>query len=104
MSLRMPQSLSTSPRREAGLGVLEAELAAERAVALGRLGRAVQTAVATLDAAPPGADRPALVCAAAQAVWSYVVQREACGLLDHSAVLADYAVPPEVLARVGAVD
>ena len=104
MSLRMPQSLSTSPRFETGLGVIEAELAAERAIALGRLGRAVQAAVAALDASPPGADRPALVRVAAGAVWSYLVQREACGLLDHTAVLADYAVPPEVLARVGAVD
>jgi hypothetical protein len=104
MSLRPPQFLSTSPRFETGLSVLEAEVASERAVALGRLGREVQSSLARLAAAAPGDARAPLVRAAAQTVWSYFVQREACGLLDHTAVVADYAIPPEVLARVGAMD
>jgi hypothetical protein len=104
MSLRPPQFLSTSPRFETGMSVLEAELASERAVALGRLGREVQSSLAALTVAPTGDTRASLVRAAAQAVWSYFVQREACGLLDHTSVIADYAIPPEVLARVGAVD
>ena len=104
MSLRPPQTLSTSPRFETGVSVLEAELAGERATALGRLGREVQAALAALETGRLDADRPARVRAAAQAVWGYFVQRETCGLLDHAAVIADYAIPSEVLARVGAVD
>jgi hypothetical protein len=104
MSLRPPQFLSTSPRFETGMSVLEAEVASERAAALGRLGREVQSSLAMLAVAPTGDTRASLVRAAAQTVWAYFVQREACGLLDHTSVIADYAIPPEVLARVGAVD
>ena len=102
MSLRMPQSLSTSPRFETGLSVLEAELASERALALGRLGRDVESRIAALNAAAAGPDRTPLVRSAAQAVWRYFVQREACGLIDHTRAIADYAIPPVVLGRVGA--
>lgn len=104
MSLRPPQNLLTSSRFETGQSVLEAELAAERAIALGRLGREAQAALAALDAARSSEGHPALVRAAAHAVWGYFVQRETCGLLDHAAVIAEYAIPAEVLARVGAMD
>jgi hypothetical protein len=30
------------------------------------------------------------------------VQREACGLIDHTRAIADYRIPREVLAKVGA--
>ncbi len=102
MSLRMPQSLSSSSRWETGVSVLEAELAAERAATLGRAGRTVEAALAALrDGAPNVADRPTLLRTAADAVWSYMVQREAAGLYDHRAALEHFAVPPEVMARVG---
>ena len=103
MSLRMPQSLSTSPRWETGGSVLEAESAGERVAALGRAGREVETALAALaQTAPDAPDRAVRRRAAADAVWSYVVQREAGGLFDHRAALAHYGVPAEVMARVGA--
>ena len=54
MSLRMPQNLSTSPRFDTGLSVLEAELLGERAAVLGRLGREVETTLAALAAADSG--------------------------------------------------
>jgi hypothetical protein len=93
--------------------LLEHEFAQERASALGRLGRALEAALAALaafDLAHPGdttrsADersaRTALVASASSALWQFVVQREACGLRDMRYVLRDYRVPPEVAARMG---
>jgi hypothetical protein len=99
----MPQTLSSSLRPDSGLSALTAEIQGESAAALGRSGREVERALAVLAAA--GADapgRPALLQAAADAVWSYFIQREACGVLNHDQAVVDYAIPREVLARVGA--
>jgi hypothetical protein len=73
----------------------------ERAAALGRLGRDVEAALAAL-AGTQGPDRTAEIMRAADAVWRYFVQREACGLVDHAWAIADYRIPREVLAKVGA--
>ncbi len=94
--------------------LLEHEFGQEKASALGRLGRALEAAIAALaefdarhprsDATPPE-DRRAraeLVSAASRALWHFVVQREACGLRDMRLVLRDYRIPPEVAARIGA--
>ena len=105
MSLRMPQTLMASLRLDTGVSILEAELHAERAAALGRLGRDLENALTTLaamDTADPA--RADAVKAAAGAAWRYFVQREACGMLDHDHPIAQYAIPREVLARVGAVE
>ena len=94
--------------------LLEAEFVRERASALGRLGRALEAALATLarfDAderretspAEGGQARAALVTEASVALWHFVVQREACGLRDMRHVLRDNRVPPEVAARMGAL-
>jgi hypothetical protein len=91
--------------------LLQSEIVQEQASALGRLGRALEAALATLrefDAAilPPPSDvvraqRAALVANAGHALWMFVVQREACGLRDSRAVMRDYAVPSEVQVRMG---
>ena len=91
MSLRMPQSLSTSPRFDTGVS------------ALGRLGRELEGALARLRSAGRGTSaRDDLVRAAGDATWSFFVQREACGMLDHGAAVHHYDIPSEVLAKVGA--
>src|SRR5215468_9657521 len=87
-------------------GVLEYEIAQETASALGRQGRALETALTALaafdaasrDPASPDARgaRAELVMAAAQALWRFIVQREACGLRDGGAVVRMYSVPAEV--------
>jgi len=103
MSLRMPQTLSTSPSRDTGFTVLQAELLAEQAAALGRLGRDLETALAALaQADAKTSDEAALIKSAADAAWAFFVQREACGLYDHDLPITHYAIPPKVLARVGA--
>ncbi len=103
MSLRMPQNLSTALRGETGFSVFQAELLAEQAAALGRLGRDLEKALAALAKADDdAADDGALIRSAAEAAWAFFVQREACGLHDHDLPIAHYAIPRNVLARVGA--
>jgi hypothetical protein len=94
------------------LDVLEYELVQEQAAALGRMGRALEGALAKLgefDAAHPHLDAPAsdrqarrlLVTEAGRALWMFVVQREACGLRDSRTVMRDYGVPGEVILHSG---
>jgi hypothetical protein len=94
--------------------VLNYEIAQEQAAALGRMGRALEAALARLrefDAAHPRSDAPAsarqarctLVTEAGHALWMFVVQREACGLRDSRTVMRDYNVPGEVQQCMGLV-
>jgi Family of unknown function (DUF6665) len=91
---------------------LNYELAQEQAFALGRMGRALEEALARLrrfDAANPCSDASAqqarrlLVTEAGHALWMFVVQREACGLRDSRTVMRDYKVPGEVQQCMGLV-
>ena len=89
-----------------GYGVLQYEIAEERASALARLGQRLEDALTALAACPPAANsdrkiRNRLVEQAGYALWMFVVQREACGLnkIDH--VIQIYRVPKEVVARMG---
>jgi hypothetical protein len=100
--------------RETPAALLEYEFGQEKASALGRLGRALEAAIAALaefDAQNPRegtASTPArraratLVSQASLALWHFAVQREACGLRDMRQVLRDYRIPPEVAGRMGA--
>ncbi|MBW8813296.1 MAG: hypothetical protein JF588_07695 [Caulobacterales bacterium] len=104
-SLRMPQSLSARLKVETGEAILRYELLEEQAQSLGRAGRKVEAALAALrdhDAGPGGEGRPALLKTASDAVWAFFVQREVMGLRDRAAVIAQYGIPREVLARLGA--
>ena len=89
---------------EEPLNPLEAELLAEKTAALGRSGQQVEAALAALASAGAGdTDRPRLLRAAVDAAYFFLIQRELCGLRDHRPVIAHYAIPREVLARLGAV-
>ena len=112
MTFRPPGRPTADLWRNSPAGVLDYEIAQETASALGRQGRALETALAALAAfdnaakesagsASPSA-RGALVAAAAQALWEFVVQREACGLRDAGMVVRMYRVPAEVRDRMGA--
>jgi hypothetical protein len=104
MALRPPQTPSSAFRFETGAGSLEQEIAGEKAGALGRMGRAAEAALARLDDpdALEAEGREALLKAAAQAVWAFFIQREACGLRGHDAIIRDFNIPRAVLARLGA--
>lgn len=109
MSVRPPQSFNQSFSPEGGLGILEYELAAERASALGRHGQRVEACLARLrqwdaDAGErDAAERQDLVQDAADAVWAFFIQRETCGLRDNRDIVRRYDIPKEVLAKVGTV-
>jgi hypothetical protein len=93
MTLRPPRMNSSKVRESA----LDYEIAQEQAAALGRLGRALEAALAALSEhdgrhadsgdrpgqAPAGTARESLLRDASNALWCFVVQREAVGLRDH---------------------
>jgi len=96
------------------MDVLDYEIVQEQAAALGRMGRALEVALAKLrefDAVHPRAGAPVstqkarhvLVMEAGHALWMFVVQREACGLRDSRLLMRDYNVPVEVQQLMGAV-
>jgi Family of unknown function (DUF6665) len=91
---------------------LEHEFAQEKASALGRLGRSLESALHLLREFDSRHEREMLstqtrrlrmqlVEHASVALWHFAVQREACGLRDLRHVLRDYRVPAEVIARMG---
>jgi hypothetical protein len=102
-----------APNHQRPADLLEYELIQEKASALGRLGRALESslaAIAAFDAttlprearsAETRQRRAALVREAGVALWHFAVQREACGLRDLRFVLRHYRVPPEVVAQMG---
>lgn len=76
---------------------IETELQGERASALGEAGRKLEGALAAFT------DDEETLDALADAVWGYLIVREAVGMFDHAQALAFYKVPPHVMARVGVV-
>lgn len=101
-SLRVPQSLTARLKPETGDAVLHYELMQEQAYSLGRAGKKIEAALAALRDHPGGEGREAVLKAAADAVWGFLVQREIMGLRDRAAIVAHYSIPREVLARLGA--
>jgi len=84
------------------------EIAQAKAEALGLAGRMVEQALRELHehdegrgAASAGPRRAALLARAADRVLNYIVQREAQGFRDPHDVLEHFAVPREVVARIG---
>jgi hypothetical protein len=120
MTLRPPQASSSS--RTARIAALDYEIAQEQVAALGRMGRALEAALAALaeydrshgakdsgakdsgakDSGAKDAARAHLVRDASDALWCFMVQREAFGLRDPRPVIRDYRVPAEVHNRMGA--
>jgi hypothetical protein len=100
MSVRPPQSLAPSRQGETALGLLEYELMSERADSLGRAGLKVEALLARLGHAD-GAERENLLYDAAEAVQALFIQREVCGLRNGRDIIARYAIPGEVIARLG---
>ncbi len=101
------------PSGTGDLDAIQYEILQEKATALNRLGNRLQQALDALrafDARLPGGtvataedlrERQALVNAAGEALWYFVVQREACGLRDSEAVMREYGASREVWLRMG---
>jgi hypothetical protein len=78
------------------------EISKEKAGALGRTGEKLEKTLAALRSCDGGdARREDLIWDATHLVTSIIVQREACGLRNPSFVYDFYAVPREVVARIG---
>jgi len=95
--------------------LMEHEFTQEKASALGRLGRAFESALDLLREFDSRNERETLssqmrmlrarlVDQASMALWYFAIQREVCGLRDLRRVLRDYRVPAEVIARMGALE
>ncbi|HEX2208198.1 MAG TPA: DUF6665 family protein [Longimicrobium sp.] len=104
MALRKPRMMGGGD----GMDALEYEVLQETAAVLARLGRRLQAALdalAAFDAAPPAGagaeDRDALVGAAGEALWYYVIQREVMRIPATDAMLRELGVPREVRLRMG---
>ncbi|RIJ27221.1 DUF6665 family protein [Henriciella mobilis] len=82
---------------------LEAEVAAEKAAALGRAGRAIETALLRLEYPDDQTAREDLLLDAAEAVQAYFLQRELNGLRDQRDIIQAFAIPRAVLNRIGIV-
>jgi hypothetical protein len=99
----LTQSLSRRLGVDAGEAAFRQEILEEQALSLGRAGRRVEAALGALREHQGDAEaRLGLVRDAADAVWCFLVQREVIGLRDRDQVIALYAIPREVLARLGA--
>jgi hypothetical protein len=94
-------NLLRRPTGEGADAAFRYEVAEEQAAALGRMGRKAEAALAALRA-HEGEGRAEVVKAAADAVWCFFVQREVMGLRDRAQIVADYQIPREVMARLGA--
>ena len=88
---------------DSGFDVLGHEILAEKAAALGRAGERMRLKLAEFRASPADAhDREAVLKETAEAVQSYFIQRELCGLRSHDVIIREQAIPGAVLARLGA--
>ncbi len=108
MALRPPSRYSANALGSGSSGLpslnpIDHEIVGERAAALGRAGERVERTLHRLRTAERDSpERTALLRDAAEAVYGYFIQRELCGLRRHQDVIREYAIPAEVLARLGA--
>ncbi len=102
-----PQSKKASTLRETATEQVGQEILEEKAASLMRAGRRVETALKDIRAhdagEKPGAERADLLDEAARAVWALLIQRELCGFRDEKRTIEQYAIPREVMVRVGRV-
>lgn len=83
------------------LPALQQEFAAESAASLSATYQELVKALDKVRTMGAAADREARLGEAAEALWRFVVQREACGFRNTEQVLRDLQVPPAVRLRMG---
>ena len=92
-TLRMPHSLIQRLGGDAAEAALRQEMIEEQANVLGRAGAKVESTLQALRDHPGDEGRPAVLRAAAEAVWAFFVQREVMGLRDRAYIVAHYKIP-----------
>jgi hypothetical protein len=98
MALKLPGN--TAARIAGNVDAVQYEVAQEMAASLRRAADRLDAALGALHA-HDAADREGLLHAAGQALWYYVVQREACGFRDSESLMRELNVPREVQLRMG---
>lgn len=101
MSFRQPPDFDALRLIATGGESLEAEILAEKATTLGRAGRRLEAALEAHKAAE-GKDRRLLAYRAAEAAQAFFIQRELMGMRRHDEAISKYAIPHDVLAKIGA--
>lgn len=101
MSFRPPPNFDALRLIATGGESLEAEILAEKATAIGRAGRRLDAALEAHRAAE-GDQRRLLAYRAAEAAQAFFIQRELMGMRRHDEAISQYAIPREVLAKIGA--
>jgi hypothetical protein len=103
MSLRLPGQNPLPASGQTGVDVLDYELMAEKAASLGRAGYYAEQYLRRLREYEGDAEeRVILLKKTAEAVYAWFIQRELCGLRRHDSLIREYAIPKEVLVRLGA--
>ena len=87
-------------RKQADPDLLEQEIQAERASALGGAGRKLERALADLSASDTE-NRAQSLDRAARIAWEFMVMRESSGLRDWPRVIRIYQIPADVQKRMG---
>jgi hypothetical protein len=107
MALRKPRNLAGGGGG-GDMDVLQYEILQEKAAVLARLGRKLQASLDRLAAFDADAhtgsgaeERDALVAAAGEALWYFVVQREVLGIPDTEGMMRQLGVHREVRLRMG---
>ncbi|WP_084398167.1 DUF6665 family protein [Henriciella aquimarina] len=103
MSLRPPRQAFNRAQAAEAKSPLDTEIAAEKAAALGRAGRALEDAMARLEEDDADIDREALLLTAAEKVQAYFLIRELNGLRDQREIIRAYGIPRQVLNRIGII-
>ncbi|MCY6382877.1 DUF6665 family protein [Hoeflea prorocentri] len=110
MSLKVPVFYGRRRGPQTGAGILDYEIMAEMASSIGRAGKALEKALDALRAHDEVHDdvdsdnpdkRRALVQTAADRAWALFIQYDMAGLSSQSQLIKRYAIPGEVLVRVG---
>lgn len=103
MSLRLPSFAGRTTAGDAIFDAFNAEVASEKASALGHAGEKAAKALARLaGASKQQPDYPAILKEATDTVYALFIQRELCGMARHDGVIRDLQIPTFVLARLGA--
>jgi hypothetical protein len=104
MASRLSGQLALPVSLEVEGNALEYDILAEKASALGRAGERAERTLARLREHEGDREtRLMLVREAARAVYAYFIQRELCGFRRHDDIIREYAIPREVLVRLGAI-
>lgn len=104
--MRIPSTISPPSAHGDTLEAFEYEVMQEVASAIGRIGKQLEASLAALrrhdETERPNTNREELLWDAAEKAMALMIQREAFGMRSSSDLQKFYAIPREVMIRIGA--